>query len=149
MNFMNSFEARLIRRDAKEMVLNSAESADILIHYLTISGATLDEVYDEWVGGVTLTGVIEAKAIQKIVQPKEEQVLKWGILESGDCIFYLDTSVDLTIIEHATTTKINVVNDSVEWIPVPRHANKGFHESIVQRVGNVVLFQPLPAKLSR
>lgn len=147
--FLSPFEANLIRRDAKAMIASS-ESADIEIHYQHLSGqTTVDEVYGEYVDGTWVGMVIEARAIQKIVKPKQEDVLKFGVIEAGDCIFYLDTAIDLSVIEHSETVRINVVGEDTQWFVVPRHSFKPFYESIQLRIGNTPITQPLAAKLSR
>jgi len=131
-------------------MIASAESADIEIHYKHLSGqSALDEVYGEYVDGTWVGLTIRAKAIQKIVKPKQEDVLKFGVLEAGDCIFYMNTDVDLTVIEHSETVRINVVNENTQWYVVPRHSFKPFYESIQLRIGNTPILQPLAAKLAR
>lgn len=113
--FMRGYEAQLIRRDAKEMILSDREAADVEVHYQYLSGGSYDSVYQVQTGGTLVTGIFYSpslKAIQKIVQPKDQQIWKWGIMEVGDCIFYFDTSADIKSTQNIPFVVVPVVDDN-------------------------------------
>lgn len=145
--FLRGPEANLIRRDAKEMITSSAESADLIITYRVPHGTpTYDHVYGGWSAEAWIPTMMSGiKAIQQIIKPgKDEDILKWGILEPGDCVFWIDVGIDLSSIDYQDA-RFHILNDSIEWVPVPRNL-ESFQNYITLRVGNNSVMQPIACK---
>lgn len=147
--FLRGHEANLIRRDARQMILNSAEAADILIEYRQPVGTVVhDTVYDAWTADSWQPSLVSGvKAIQQVIKTKDEDILRWGVLEPGDCIFWFDVGVDLSSIGYDDAV-IRVQGDDLQWIPVPRKL-KSFNNYITLRVGNSSVMQPIACKIKQ
>jgi hypothetical protein len=144
--FLRPSEANLVKRDYKEL-LASCEAVTLSIAYKVPVNPVYDPVYkvttaDSWTNTVIAPS---PKAIQQIVKPVHYEVLKWGILEAGDCIFYLPNDIDLSSIDY-DTCEITAVN--VTWIPVPVK-RKEFWNYLIHRLGDSQIGQVIPCKIKQ
>lgn len=142
--FLRPHEKSLILADYKRM-LNSAEAMDLVIAHRVPVNPVTNSVYGTTTADSWTTVEIETKAIQKLVHPKNEDILRWGILAAGDSIFYIGIEVDLASIRFDTVV-INAGNEL--WYPVPRK-EKQFYEHIAWRIGNTQVGQCIAAKLKQ
>jgi len=137
-------EIALIRRDFKEM-LRSKEAVDVSITYKTADSPADDLVY----GGVTsstwTSHTINVKAIQKFISIRDVEILKFGILEVGDCLFHFSRGVDLTVV---TSDNAVLTANGVDWIPVSRIMSQPAIYS-TWSVGNHQIAQVIPARLKQ
>ena len=142
--FLRPHEANLILRDYKEL-LASPEALVLTINYKTPVTPVFDPVYQVYTAASWTNSTLTPRAIQQIVKPTHNEVLKWGILEAGDCMFYLLNSVDLSVINYDSC---EIVAGGVTWIPVPVE-RKEFYNYLLHRLGSTQVGQVIPAKLKQ
>jgi hypothetical protein len=143
--FLTSFESKLIRKDFKDF-LKSAEPCDLEITYKVPVNPVLDPVYgdtkaDQW-NSVTVTPT--PRASQVIIRPTNEEFLRWGLLRTGDALFYLDSAVDLSAADYKSIV-LKVKGQTVEWTLIPLDYSK-FEEYLGFRLGNTQVAQVLAAR---
>lgn len=145
-SFLNPVEMNEIQLEFGRM-LNSFESCDIMIQYKLPTGTTVeDAVYGDTISTAWTQHQITTRASQEIIHPRNIKVLDWGILEAGDCIFYIATTVDLTVIDELQNAVI--VCNGVKWLPVTRKL-KAFYNYLLTRFGNGQVGQIIPCKLQQ
>lgn len=145
--FLTGAEVALMKQDFSAL-LNSPEATDLTFVYASgVGAATPDTVfgltdYANEEQEVSFTG----RGIQQIVGPREESILKWGILEEGDAIFFVSTSQNLDV---GIDGSLEIVGpNGVRWSPVPRNL-KAFYNYLLTRLGNSQLAQVIPCRLKR
>lgn len=145
MTFLTSIERNIIKRDEMRF-LNSAECSNIEIHYFLPTNPVEDSVYNHVTADEWEEKIIECRASQKIVTAKDEEILRFGILLNGDCIFHVSKQVDLSVIPYENNCFIRIAN--IDWIPVPRE-RKEFYHYLSFRLGDSQVFQPIPCVLKK
>lgn len=144
--FLSSYEANLIRRDYR-WFLQSAETSAISIVYQKPVDPTYDPVYDRTLSDDWETITEDTKASQKIITPADEEILKWGILQVGDCLFFLLETLDLYDYEDHPIT-IRVHETPTLWEVIPR-ASRDVYERLGFRLGNTQVAQLFAARLKQ
>lgn len=144
--FLNGIEASLIKRDYECMLATSCHASVITGEYKTPVSPVTDAVYGIKDAASWDTTYFTGKAIQQIVRKRDEDLLGFGILEAGDCIFYLQTGLDLSQGEEETLEIIDP--GELRWIPVPRK-QKIFQTYLLHRIGQTQVGQCLPCKLKK
>lgn len=148
--FLSANEIALMQSDFSTL-LNSPEATTVRFWSMRAADPLdSDDVFhveDGELEEVSFTG----KAIQHFVKPQDEQLLKFGIVEAGDCIFFTSTDYDLQFsgcIEGAVTIDAPYPDNSVSWTPVPRE-RKEFFNYLITRLGNNQFSQVIPCKLKK
>ena len=142
--FLRPADLALMKKDMRG-ILASAEAVHISIQYQAPVGpVVVNEVYGVSSPSAWSTQTITATAIQKFIHPNNLKVTQWGILDAGDCIFYISPDVDLSGIPLDTAV---IKSGNLNWQGVPL-ANRAFYESLEVLIGNQQFFQVLPAKLA-
>lgn len=144
--FVNGIEAKLIKRDFECLLASSCESSIITGEFKTLNSPILDEVYGIQDADSIDTTYFTGKAIQQIVRKRDEDLLGFGILEAGDCIFYIQTALDLSQGEPQTLEIIDPAG--LHWVPVPR-VQKLYQHYLLHRLGQTQVAQVLPCKLKK
>ena len=145
--FLTAIEAAMMKRDFSSL-LNSPEATDLTFTYAFGTGAaTPDAVFGVTdYANETQEVSFSGRGLQRIVEPREESILKWGILEEGDAIFYVDIDVNLDV---GIDGSLEIVGpNGVRWSPVPRNL-KEFYNYLLTRLGNSQVAQVIPCKLKR
>lgn len=147
--FLRPEERQLMRRDGEEL-LNSAESIELDIHYKVPTNPVLNAAYDTWTADSWTDAIFtpKPKAIQKIIEPNRHyDIVRWGLLEAGDCIFYFSNNVNLKgTINGAMYDTATIVAAGVEWQPIPI-SRKEFYNYLLWRLGSSQVWQVIPCKL--
>lgn len=141
-DFLNAAELAQIASDHADL-LASEEMSDIVIHSRTPAGpVTVHPVYKTQTASGWTQVDIETKALQKIVNKRNEEILRWGILDQGDAIFYLTPDQDLSDLD----PEAYIEAGGLKWKPVPK-INKAFYHFLVVRIGGQQFAQAIPCKL--
>jgi hypothetical protein len=144
-NFLRPADLALMKRDMAG-ILGSAEAVIIFVEYQAPVGpVTENKTYGFSSPTSWQSMVVSSTAIQKFIHPNNIQIKQWGILDAGDCIFYLPPEVDLSGVPLGNAV---VRTGNLIWQTVSLD-NRGFQESVEVRIGGVQFFQVLPAKLVR
>jgi len=145
--FLMGPEILMVQRDFSAL-LSSPEATELDFVYSSgVGAATPDTVfgvvdYANETQEITFPG----RGIQEIVKPKDESLLKWGILEAGDSIFYISKDVNLDI---GIDGSLEILGpNNVRWSPVPKNL-KEFYNYLLTRLGNSQLAQVIPCKLKK
>jgi hypothetical protein len=142
--FLSAADITQMRKDFSDL-LSGPEGTPITIRYrASVSGATWDDTYQEWVGGVETYADISTRSIQQLVDERDKDLLEFAFVKSGDCVFSILSSVDLDGKE-----KITIIDpDGGVWVPVivPTRA---FYEYIDVRVGSTQIAQSLLTRLQQ
>jgi hypothetical protein len=144
MDFLTKAEMNGMTGDFRQL-LRSPESCDIEFQFRVPGGTvTKDAVYGNTTATTWSRGNLPCRAVQEIVKPRSVQILEWGILEVGDCIFYIDQDVDLTVIRQQQDVVIMCNNQT--WVPQIAKL-KSFENFLIMRFGNGQIAQVIAAKL--
>lgn len=144
--FLTETERNLIKRDFREF-LDSHEPSDIIISFKTPTNPQTDTVYGNVTADSWATETITARASQKILRPYDTDILRFGILEAGDCLFFLLETIDLTDLQYDSAI-VKVKDTPTEWNLVPRRY-ASFHDYLGFRLSNSQVSQVLPCKLKQ
>jgi len=146
-SFLSSSEITLIKNDWA-ILLNSPEATTITFEYSIGSGQDEDSAFETSDYDSISTQSFTGKAIQHIVKPRDEDLLKWGIIEVGDAIFYTSTDYDLSpsgIIQGS----LDIIDcNGTTYKPVPRK-EKNFYDYLITRLGSGQLAQVVPCKIKK
>lgn len=142
--FLRSNEIAQIRRDFANLIAG-AEGTPITIRYRSsISGATWDDTYEEWVGGTPTYSTISTRCLQYHINERDKDLLEFAFVKMGDCLFTISSSVDLTDLEDVTI----IDPDGVVWVPVVV-PTRALGEYIDVRLGSVEVAQTLLTRLQQ
>lgn len=145
--FLIGPEILMVQRDFS-VLLNSPEATELdFVYFSGVGAATPDAVfgivdYASETQEISFSG----RGIQEIVKPRDESLLKWGILEEGDAIFYISKDVNLDVGIDGSL-EIRGPNN-VRWSPVPKNL-KAFYNYLLTRLGSSQLAQVIPCKLKQ
>ena len=142
--FLAAGEILQMRKDFSDL-LSSAQGTPITIRYLlSISGATWDETYQQWVGGTKTYTTVSAQALQQHVKDRDQDLLEFAFVKMGDCVFSILPSIDLEDKEEVTI----IDPDGGVWVPVVV-PTRAFYEYIDVRVGSTQIAQSLLTRLQQ
>ncbi len=145
--FLMGSEILIVQRDFSALI-NSPEATELDFVYSSgVGAATTDSVFGvvDYIDD-TQEFSFPGRGIQEIVKPRDESLLKWGILEKGDAIFYISKDVDLDV---GIDGSLEIQGpNNVRWSPVPKKL-KAFHNYLLTRLGNSQLAQVIPCKLKQ
>ncbi len=140
-DFLTSADITQMRKDFSDIIASPQGTPVTIRHLSNTSAATWDEDYQQWVGTKGYT-TIAARALQQLIGERDKDLLDFGFVKSGDCLFTLLSSVDLGGLDEVTITD---PNDGV-WVPVVV-PTQGFQEYIEVRLGSTQIAQSILARL--
>lgn len=140
--FLTASEILMMKNDFK-ILLASPEATDVTITYKVPTSPVVEPAYGTVDTSGWITKTKKSKCIQQMINPRDEKLLSFGILEVGDCILHLPTSLDLSV-DNYDSMVITIVG--VEWVPVPRNREQ-FYNYLIVRLGQGQLAQVIACKL--
>lgn len=145
-------EIRTIMRDFNLMV-DGNDGIDVILEFIKPPSSVYDPafgVYDPTPGEQLRLRDVNARTIQKILvkgeSPRYDELLQFGYLQAGDCLFFFKTSVDLEIAPDETLTIIDQYG--VRWTPIPKTI-KDFYAYITARFEDGGICQVIPCTLEQ
>jgi len=143
MQFLNAADIRQMQRDANDVVA-SAAGANVTVRYLaSVTGGSYNAAYREYDGSTKTYTTETVRALQHFVTDRDKDLLEFGFVKIGDCIFsFLLDAVDLDDLDEVTITD----SDGAVWVPV-MVPTKAFYVYMESRVGNTQLFQAVLARV--
>ncbi len=154
--FLTGREALKIRHDWKNLLL-SPNAVTVTLRSLSRQASededaaelAIDPVYHIATGGEQLTVDQSVRAIMQIVEPNNQNTLKWEVLKVGDAIFYLADTPVVAIGNSANGVKVvRIVDaDGQIWTPV-LETPKGLYDYLRMKLGVVgQVAQVIPCRL--
>ncbi len=143
--FMTMGEYSLVMQDY-EMMLLSPEATPTWFNIIRKLGGRKNDVYNHTEAFSVSEFSVSTPSLQQIVKPVDDEVLAWGILQAGDCIFYVSNNFNPG---WQDTDEVYITTpDGLKWVPVPKTMD-GFYKFIRARLGSSQVGQCVPAKLKR
>lgn len=145
--YLTSSEIALIKGDWAAL-LNSPEASVVTFEYSVGSGQDDDNAFNVSDYDSVETQSFTGKVIQQIVKPRDEELLKWGIVEIGDSIFY--TSIDYNLSPSgAIQGSLEIIDgEGLRHTPVPR-IQGAFYKYLITRLGSTQIAQVVPCKVKK
>lgn len=147
--FLNASELGLIHKDV-ETILEGPESTSITIRYRTYdttppsSSVPAFNVEDDRPLDATAIE-IPVNCLQYVVGERDLNILKYKIIEVGDCVFFLSKELNLLELRKdkplADGTMRIIDPSGVEWIPNLKVGEKAKH--LLEMIGDSQLMQVL------
>lgn len=142
--FLTPEENALMKLDFQQ-TLESSDPVNLIIRYqVPNEPVVVDPVYGTVDAAGWVDKTIETTAIQQFVKPRDYAIRQWGILEVGDCIFWLSEDLDVSKVDFDTAV---FETGGVHWKPVPSgDLQKASHYAIFRtQIGQIA--QVIPCKL--
>lgn len=144
--FLTGVEAALVKRDYECMLMSSCHSSVITGEYKIPTSPVVDDVYKIVDASSWTAYAFTGHALQKIVTQQDERLLAMGIVEVGDCIFYLSTELDL---EQGYPETLELIDPGEQrWIPNLRRQGEA-QRYLLHRLGETQVAQVLPCRLKK